>query len=99
MFILSGLVLLNSVILKPCLFSIHFRTLAVLELGLLGFFLGQDKKVGIWVGRKVGYLAMAFALKEHYRPIYLIMRKDKEMFYLTTLSTHFIYGYMASDIW
>ena len=28
-------------------------------------------------------------------------RKDgrKEMFYLTTHSTHFIYGYMASDIW
>ena len=25
--------------------------------------------------------------------------KDKEMFYLTTHSTHFIYGYMASDIW
>ena len=23
----------------------------------------------------------------------------KEMFYLTTHSTHFIYGYMASDIW
>ena len=23
----------------------------------------------------------------------------KEMFYLMTLSTHFIYGYMASDIW
>ena len=23
----------------------------------------------------------------------------KEMFYLTTQSTHFIYGYMASDIW
>ena len=23
----------------------------------------------------------------------------KEMFYLTTISTHFIYGYMASDIW
>ena len=23
----------------------------------------------------------------------------KEMFYLTTPSTHFIYGYMASDIW
>ena len=22
-----------------------------------------------------------------------------EMFYLTTYSTHFIYGYMASDIW
>ena len=26
-------------------------------------------------------------------------RKKKEMFYLTTHSTHFIYGYMASDIW
>ena len=23
----------------------------------------------------------------------------KEVFYLTTHSTHFIYGYMASDIW
>ena len=23
----------------------------------------------------------------------------KEMFYLTTHSTHFIYGYMASDLW
>ena len=44
MFILSGLVLLNSVILKPCLFSIHFRTLAVLELGLLGFFFRPRQK-------------------------------------------------------
>ena len=26
-------------------------------------------------------------------------RKGKEMFYLTTHSTHFIYGYMVSDIW
>ena len=25
--------------------------------------------------------------------------KRKEVFYLTTHSTHFIYGYMASDIW
>ena len=25
--------------------------------------------------------------------------EGKEMFYLTTHSTHFIYGYMASDIW
>ena len=23
----------------------------------------------------------------------------KEMFHLTTYSTHFIYGYIASDIW
>ena len=27
------------------------------------------------------------------------LRGRKEMFYLTTHSTHFIYGYMASDIW
>ena len=26
-------------------------------------------------------------------------KERKEMFYLTTHSTHFIYGYMASDIW
>ena len=28
-----------------------------------------------------------------------ILEGRKEMFYLTMLSTHFIYGYMASDIW
>ena len=27
------------------------------------------------------------------------MNREREMFYLTTHSTHFIYGYMASDIW
>ena len=26
-------------------------------------------------------------------------KKKEEVFYLTTHSTHFIYGYMASDIW
>ena len=29
----------------------------------------------------------------------IIIWKGKEMFYLTTHSTHFIYGYMVSDIW
>ena len=29
----------------------------------------------------------------------IAMREEEEMFYLTTHSTHFIYGYMASDIW
>ena len=28
-----------------------------------------------------------------------IIVREREMFYLTTHSTHFIYGYMASDIW
>ena len=27
------------------------------------------------------------------------MVREREMFYLTTHSTHFIYGYIASDIW
>ena len=29
----------------------------------------------------------------------LKFHREREMFYLTTHSTHFIYGYMASDIW
>ena len=28
-----------------------------------------------------------------------ICTREREMFYLMTYSTHFIYGYMASDIW
>ena len=28
-----------------------------------------------------------------------MFQREREMFYLTTHSTHFIYGYMASDIW
>ena len=40
--------------------------------------------------KKVGYFVTTFALKEGGR---------KEIFYLTTHSTHFIYDYMASDIW
>ena len=33
------------------------------------------------------------------RNVFLLQKGRKEMFYLTTHSTHFIYGYMASDIW
>ena len=32
-------------------------------------------------------------------PQNLRSEREREMFYLTTHSTHFIYGYMASDIW
>ena len=28
-----------------------------------------ERDVDVWVGRRVGYLATTFALKEHYRPI------------------------------
>ena len=30
---------------------------------------------------------------------HLLNEREREMFYLTTHSTHFIYGYTASDIW
>ena len=30
---------------------------------------------------------------------YIMREREREMFYLTTHSTHFIYSYMASDIW
>ena len=41
------------------------------------------------------------ALNTFYLRLYGVghMKGRKEMFYLTTQSTHFIYGYMASDIW
>ena len=36
----------------------------------------------------------------HYtHPVQREREREREMFYLTTHSTHFIYGYMASDIW
>ena len=31
--------------------------------------------------------------------VYNHLEREREMLYLTTHSTHFIYGYMASDIW
>ena len=31
--------------------------------------------------------------------VHAMVVREREMFYLTTHSTHFIYGYMASDIW
>ena len=34
-----------------------------------------------------------------YLPFLIHSPREREMFYLTTHSTHFIYGYMASDIW
>ena len=33
------------------------------------------------------------------RPLHVDSEREREMFYLTMHSTHFIYGYMASDIW
>ena len=38
---------------------------------------------------ELSYISVAF----------IQLGKGKEMFYLTTHSTHYIYGYMATDIW
>ena len=35
----------------------------------------------------------------HQLQIFREREREREIFYLTTHSTHFIYGYMASDIW
>ena len=52
-------------------------------------------------GRKEGNVLFNDALKTFYLQLYSVghMEGRTEAFYLTTLSTHFIYGYMASDIW
>ena len=49
------------------------------------------------------FLASAFSVGDKNRLVLNIkgVTKEgrKEMFYLTTHSTHYIYGYMASNIW
>ena len=54
-------------------------------------------------GRKEGNVLFNDALNTFYLRLYgvghMVKEGMKEMFYLTTHSTHFIYGYMASDIW
>ena len=51
--------------------------------------------------RKEGNVLFNDALNTFYLRLYGVghMEGMKEGFYLTTHSTHFIYGYMASDIW
>ena len=56
-----------------------------------------------WVGWCIGGQAGRHTDKAHTHTIHGIYKiyvdREREMFYLTTHSTHFIYGYMASDIW
>ena len=47
--------------------------------------------------RKKGNVLFNDALNTFYLRLY--GRKKEEVFYLMMHSTHFIYGYMASDIW
>ena len=40
-----------------------------------------------------------FEVHNDVKHCFILSCLEREMFYLTTHSTHFIYGYMASDIW
>ena len=63
----------------------------------LGSHLGiGSNKVWVFKGHMVGR-CMATTLASF--PLISNREGRKEMFYLTTHSTHFINGYMASDIW
>ena len=43
------------------------------------------------------YIGMKARMRKLKSPNIIVNKMWKEMFYLTTHSTHFIYGYMASD--
>ena len=49
------------------------------------------------IRRPIAPWANALTTELHLAP--WVREREREMFYLTTHSTHFIYGYMASDIW
>ena len=55
----------------------------------------------ILIVRKEGRVLFNDALNTFYLRLCGIrhMVREREMFYLTMHSTHFIYGYVASDIW
>ena len=47
----------------------------------------------------IRYILITSCGRSTFCTFYICLEGRKEMFYLTTHSTHFIYGYMASDIW
>ena len=51
--------------------------------------------------RDIVYINSTFIAKSVKLSIFHVTKREREreMFYLTTHTTHFIYGYMASDIW
>ena len=68
------------------LYSLHSITLH-------GFHVFEKAQNSVYLSSK--YFLGYNALKQIFRP----REGRKEIFYLTTLSAHFIYGYMASHIW
>ena len=49
------------------------------------------------IRRHIAPRGNALTTELHFAPE--LREREREIFYLTTHSTHFIYGYMASDIW
>ena len=56
----------------------------------------KDRNILFYDGHNTFYLLLYGGGPLH---VLLFSTGRKEMFYLMTHSTHFIYGYMASDIW
>ena len=53
----------------------------------------------LWRARVFCFSPTIIATHGLFRLYTSVIERQREMFYLTTHSTHFIYGYMASDIW
>ena len=51
----------------------------------------------IFIRLKISITSFKYITTKHQN--ITMKERKREMFYLTTHSTHFIYGYMASDIW
>ena len=81
----------------------HRSTLAMAAIQNCGFQLVNDPPYSPVLAPSVHYLfpKMKKELGGHHfaRDDYVMKERRKDMFYLTTHLTHFIYGYMASDIW
>ena len=64
----------------------------------VGFSLVRQSRVGWPFDPKDNKIKWFMNQDSLWKMAYTVL-KEREMFYLTTHSTHFIYGYMASDIW
>ena len=45
------------------------------------------------------YISIYYVIIQIFNTDILVLEREREMFYLTTHSTHFFYSYMASNIW
>ena len=53
----------------------------------------------VWTLENNRVMATLFTIKRKWKECFTYRWTEREIFYLTTHSTHFIYGYMVSDIW